>query len=38
MAQTAMMMGAMIENGIFMIEAQNGTVDSTMIKPTKLPR
>jgi len=38
MAQTTMMIGAMIENGTRMIDAHSGTVDRTIARPTRLPR
>ncbi|MNL04069.1 hypothetical protein D3C87_1246280 [compost metagenome] len=38
MAHTMMMIGAMIENGMRRIEANSGTVASTTIRLTTLPR
>ena len=38
MAQMTTMTGAMIENGMRRIDANSGTVDSTTISPTMLPR
>src|SRR5690606_32714815 len=37
-AQTTMMMGATMANGMRNMAANSGTVLSTMISPTKLPR
>jgi len=38
MAQMTMITGAMIENGMRRIDANSGTVVSTTINPTRLPR